>query len=113
MNQDGLKLSSTHQLLVSADDVNIIGGKVHTKKKNTESSADASKGIGLEVNPDESKYKVMSRDQNTGRSHNMKTDNSSSERMEEFRYLGKTLTDENSIQEEIKSRSKSGNGCCQ
>jgi len=113
VNQDGLKLSSTHQLLVSADDVNIIGGKVHTKKKNTESLADASKGIGLEVNPDESKYKVMSRDQNTGRSHNMKTDNSSSERMEEFRYLGKTLTDENSIQEEIKSRSKSGNGCCQ
>ena len=32
--------------------------------------------------------------------------------MEEFRYLGTTLTNENSIQEEIKSRLKVGNVCC-
>jgi len=44
----------------------------------------------------------MSRDQNAGGSHNMKTDNSYSESVEEFRYLGKTLTDQNSFQEEIK-----------
>ena len=42
----------------------------------------------------------------------MKTDNSSFERVEEFKYLGTTLTDQNSIQEEIKSRLKSGNACC-
>ena len=36
-------------------------------------------------------------------------DNSSSERVEKFRYLGKTLRNENSFQEEIKSRLKSGN----
>ena len=53
----------------------------------------------------------MSRDQNAGRSHNMKTDNSSSERVEEFKFLGKTLKDQNSFQEEIKSRLKSGNAC--
>ena len=41
----------------------------------------------------------------------MKTDNRSFEREEEFRYLGTTLTDQNSIQEEIKSRLKSGNAC--
>ena len=41
----------------------------------------------------------------------MKIDNSSIERMEEFRYLGMTLTDQNSIQEEIKSRLKLGNAC--
>ena len=52
---------------------------------------------------------VMSRDQNTGRSHSTKNDNSSSERVEEFIYLGTTLTNQNSIQEEIKSRLKSGN----
>ena len=54
---------------------------------------------------------VMSRDQNVGRSHNTKIDNSSFERMEEFKYLGTTLTHQNSIQEEIKSRLKSGNAC--
>ena len=54
------------------------------------------------------KYMVMSRDQNAARSHNVKTDNSSFERVEEFRYLGTTLTDQNSIQVELKSRLKSG-----
>jgi len=53
----------------------------------------------------------MSRDQNAGRRHSIKTDNSSFERVEEFKYLGKTLTNQNSIQEEIKSRLKSGNAC--
>ena len=82
--------------MVYADDVNIMGGKVHTIKKSTEALVVANKGTGLEVNADESKYMVMSRDQNAGRSHNMKTDNSSSERVEQFRYLVKTLTDQNS-----------------
>jgi hypothetical protein len=49
---------------------------------------------------------VMARDQNAGRSHNMKIDNSSIERVEEFKYLGTTLTNQNSIQTEIKSRLK-------
>ena len=35
VNQDGLKLNGTHQLLVYADYVNIFGGTVHTRKKNT------------------------------------------------------------------------------
>jgi len=46
----------------------------------------------------------MSRDQNAERSHNMKTDNRFFEMVEEIKYLGKTLTSQNSIQEEIKSR---------
>jgi len=46
-----------------------------------------------------------------GRSHSMKTDNSSTEMMEEFKYLGTTLTNQNSIQEEIKSRLKLWNAC--
>ena len=54
---------------------------------------------------------IMSRDQNAGRSHSMKTDNSSIERVEEFKYLGTALTNKNSIQEEIKSRLKLGNAC--
>ena len=52
----------------------------------------------------------MSQDQNAGRSHNIKTGNSSFERVEQFKYLGTTLTNQNSIQEEIK-RLKSGNAC--
>jgi len=111
VNQDGLKLNGTHKLLAYTDDVNILGGNVHTVKENAEALKVASKEIGLEVNVDKTKYMVMSRDQNAGRSHSMKIDNSSFERVEEFKYLGTTLTNQNSIQEEIKRRLKSGNAC--
>jgi len=51
---------------------------------------------------DTTKNMVISRDQNAGRSHRIKNDNSSFERVEEFKYLGKSLTTQNSIQAEIK-----------
>jgi hypothetical protein len=47
---------------------------------------------------------VMSGDQNAGRSHNIKIDTSAFERVEQLKYLGTTLTNQNSIQEKIKSR---------
>ena len=111
VNQDGLKLNGTRQLLVYADDVNILGGGVLTIKKNAEASVVASKETGLEVNADKTKYMVMSRDQDAGRSHSRKTDSSFFGRVEEFKYLGTTLTNQNSIQEEIKSGLKLGNAC--
>jgi len=71
----------------------------------------ASKKIGLEVNVDKTKYMFMSRDQTAGRSHSIKIDNSSIERVEEFKYFGTTLINQHPTQEEIKSRFKSGNAC--
>jgi len=53
LNQDDLKLNGTHQLLVYADDVNILGRSVHTIKKNTKVLLVGSKEIGLEVNTDQ------------------------------------------------------------
>jgi hypothetical protein len=71
-----LKLNGTHQLLAYADDVNVLGGNVHAVQKNTEALVAAAKEIGLEVNADKTKYMVMSRDQNAGRNHNIRIDNS-------------------------------------
>ena len=76
-----------------------------------EASVIASDEIELEVNADKTKHMVMSREQNAGRSHNINIDNISFERVEEIKYLGTTLRCHNSIQEEIKSRLKSGNAC--
>ena len=76
LNQDGLKLKGTHQFLY-VDDVSILEGTVHTVKGNTETLIVASKEIGLEVNAGKFKYMVKSGDQNAGRSHAMKVDNSS------------------------------------
>ena len=111
VNQDGLKLNGTHQLLVYADDVNIVGGSIRTIKEKAETLIVASKETGLVVNVDKTKYMIMSRDQNAGLSHNMRNDNKSFERVEQFKFLITTLTNQNSIQEEIKSRLKSGNAC--
>jgi hypothetical protein len=52
VNQNGLKLNGTHQLLVYADDVNILGGNVHTVKENTEAL--------IVAKTDKTKYMVMS-----------------------------------------------------
>jgi len=50
VNQDGLKLNGTHQLLVYADDVNILGGSTHKIKEKADALVVASKEIGVEVN---------------------------------------------------------------
>jgi len=88
-----------------------LGGSIRTVNENKEALIVASKKTGIEVNADKTKYMVMSQDQNAGQSLSMKTDNISFERVEEFKYLGTTLTYQNSSQEEIKSRLKSGNAC--
>jgi len=72
--------------LTYAYDVNLSGGSIHTIKKSTDALLVCSKQIGLEVNADKTKYMVMSRDRNAGRSHNIKIDNSSIEKVEEFKY---------------------------
>jgi hypothetical protein len=46
VNQDGLKLNGTHQLLVYADGVDVLGGDVHTIKENADALVVVSKEIG-------------------------------------------------------------------
>jgi hypothetical protein len=74
VNQNCLKLNVTHQLLVYADDVNILGGRIHTIKKNTALLV-ASKETRREVNADKL-------------SHNIKIDNSFCAGVKQFKYLG-------------------------
>ena len=85
VNQDDLKLNGTHQLLVYADDLSILGGSIHTLKENAALVA-ATRKIDLEVNADKTKYIGMSRDQNEGRTQSVRIDNSTFERVEEFKY---------------------------
>ena len=80
-------------------------------KENAEALVVATRETGLEVSADKTKYMVMSRDQNAGRIQSVRTDNSTFERVEEFKYLGTTLRSQNSTVEEIKSRLRSGNAC--
>jgi hypothetical protein len=59
-NQVGLELNETHQLLVYADDVNLLGDSIKTIKENTEPLSKASTDVGLEINAEKIKYMILS-----------------------------------------------------
>jgi hypothetical protein len=110
-NLVGLKLNGTHQLLVHAHDINILGDDIDTIENNTETLSDSSKEVGLEVNAEKTKYMLLSRHQNAEQNHDIKTADRSFKNVAQFKYLGMTVTNKNLIQEESKRRLNLDNAC--
>jgi hypothetical protein len=110
-NQVGLELNGTHQLLVYADDIYFLGYSINNIRGNSETLSEASKDVGLEINAEKTNYMIMSRHPNSGQNQNIRIANGSFENVAKFRYLGATLTNQNDIHDEIKSRLNSGNAC--
>jgi hypothetical protein len=106
-----LELNGTHQILVYADDVNLLGGSINSIKENTETFLEVNGDIGLEINAKKTKYMIVSHHMNSGQNENIRIGNESFEKVAKFKYLWMILTNQNDSHDEIKSRLNSGNAC--
>jgi hypothetical protein len=109
-NQEKLKLKGAQQFSAYADAVDTVGENIDTMT-NTETSLDASKEVGLEVNPEKTICMLMSCSQKIGQKHSIKIANRSSEDVANFKYLGATITDQCCMHEENSSRLNLGDAC--
>jgi hypothetical protein len=93
-NQEGLILNGVHQLLAYADDVNVVEENIDIIQRNTKALLEATKEVGLEVNPEKTKYMLVSRCSKAEQKQSIKRANRSFESVAKFKYLRTTLTDQ-------------------
>jgi hypothetical protein len=89
--------------------VNVLGDNIDIIKKNMETITDTSKEVRLEVISEKVKNMLLSHHQNAGENHEIERANRSFENIAQFKYLETTVTDKNSIEDDIKRSFNSGN----
>ena len=92
-----------------ADDVNLIDDDISTTERNADVLLNACKDIGLAVNTGKTKYMEIGRHRGRIANEHFKIGSNSYEKVENFKYLGSFLINQNSIQEEINGRLTAGN----
>jgi hypothetical protein len=87
--------------VVDNDDANLLSKSINIIKTKTEALLNPSKKTGIEVSTDKPKYMFMSHDQTTGQIHYIEATNKSFENVAKFKYLGRMVTNQNSINEKV------------
>lgn len=106
-----LSLNGLNQLFVYADDVNLIGDDIDALQSNTYVLVETFDGIGIQINIDEAKYIITSRNTKNEGNKNIKFRDEVIEKVNKFQYLGANLTSKNEVTEEITGRLVSENAC--
>jgi hypothetical protein len=89
--------------LAYAGDIITVGENIDTIKKNTEALLDASKEVGIEVNPKKTMFMLILHSQKIEQKHSIKIANRSFEVVAKFKYLRTTLTDQNCMHEKLRT----------
>jgi hypothetical protein len=76
-DQVGLELNGRHQLLIYADDINLLVNSINTIKDNTKTLLEASRDVGLKINAEKTKYMITSHHQNSDQNQNIRIANES------------------------------------
>jgi hypothetical protein len=104
-----LELKGTHQLLLYADDANMLCENINAIKKNTEALSEVDRKVSLEVNTEKTKYMIIHRHQSAGQNYNL---HKFFESVAKLKCFGTTVTNQKCIYEENKIRLKSKNASC-
>ena len=111
INPGGTIYNRMAQIVAYADDIVIISRSLLDMKNCFNQIEEEGRKVGLEINERKTKYMIASRKNKWNNINNINIGTYQFERVEEFKYLGSLVTEDNRTSKEVNERIKAGNRC--